>query len=65
MASGPVMGSDWCVVPDAPEELLAPGGVVLCLIGTTTPHPEAQAAAVLGWEALNQWAGRQSHMTVI
>jgi hypothetical protein len=55
VASGPVFGSDWCVVPNAPAGLVAPGGVVLCLIGTTTPHPDAAKAATAGWDMLNQW----------
>ena len=55
VASGPAFGSDWCVEDDAPMELVAPGGVVLCRIGTTEPHPDAQAAAAAGWETLNSW----------
>lgn len=56
VAAGPVAGTDWCVLPGSPPSLVAPGGVVLCVEGTLTPHPDAEQAAQSAWEMLSRWA---------
>lgn len=53
VAQGPVDGTDWCVLDDPPDVFLAPGGVVLCVEGTLTPHPDAARAACSAWELLD------------
>lgn len=52
VALGPVVGTDWCVLDAAPADLLAPGGVVLCVENTLTPHPDAERAARSAWALL-------------
>lgn len=58
VASGPVKGTDWCQLPNIDHRLLAPGGVVLCVEGTTTLHPDAEQAAQSAWELLARWLGK-------
>lgn len=53
VAIGPVTGTAWCVLDNAPSDLLAPGGVVLCEEGTSIPHPDAAQAAQSAWAALD------------
>lgn len=61
VALGPVAGTDWCVVPElANTTLEAPGGVVLCHEGTSTPHPGAERAALSAWAVLRRWQGQRS-----
>lgn len=61
VALGPVVGTDWCVVPGlANTTLEAPGGVVLCVEGTITPHPGAERAALSAWAVLRRWQGQRS-----
>lgn len=55
VAQGPVKDTDWCVVPGSSPNLVAPGGVVLCVEGTTTPHEDAERAAQSAWEMLTRW----------
>lgn len=57
VANGPVEDTDWCYVPNAPVELLAPGRVVLCHTGTQDPHPDAERAADSAWELISHWLG--------
>jgi hypothetical protein len=52
---GPVHRTDWCVLPDPDPAHVAPGGVVLCVEGTGTPHADAELAAVSAWEMLDRW----------
>jgi hypothetical protein len=58
VASGPVTGTDWCYVPDAQEHMLAPGHVVLCVEGTSVPHPDAERAATSAWALIRRWASQ-------
>jgi hypothetical protein len=52
VADGPVNGTGWYLLDDAPRELIAPGGVVLCDDATTTPHAGAGSAAQSAWALL-------------
>lgn len=57
VAKGPTEGTDWCHIPNAPTELLAPGRVVLCHAGTRKPHPDAARAAESSWQLISRWLG--------
>lgn len=55
MCAGPEMASEWCVIPDPDPAMVAPGGVVLCVKDTATPHPKSVEAATRAWEVLAEW----------
>ena len=59
VADGPINGTGWYVLPDAPRELLAPGGVVLCADSQRTPHPGAVRAAASAWELLRRYQANE------
>ena len=55
--------SDWCVLASPESQHLAPGGVVLCVRGTTEIHPQATQYAREAWQALalaNAWKGARN-----
>lgn len=58
VAGGPIAGTDWCVLDNPPRDVLAPGGVVLCLAGTRTPSPDAARAADSARAVLRDWNER-------
>lgn len=55
VAAGPIFGTWWCTLDDPALEQVAPGGVVLCVQDTLTPHPDAERAATSAWELLRRW----------
>ena len=57
---GPAHRTDWCVLDDPNPAHLAPGGVVLCVEGTLTPHPDAARAAESAWEILARWSAQRA-----
>lgn len=66
VAIGPTAGTWWCTIDDPEPEQFAPGGVVLCIEQTITPHPDAERAAVSAWTILDRWrANEASHRRVL
>lgn len=63
VARGPVKGTDWCVLEEPAAELVAPGGVVLCVEGTREPHEDAARAAGSAWELLRLWSANRARST--
>lgn len=52
VADGPINGTGWYILDNAPSELLAPGGVVLCHDNTLVPHAKAAQCAQSAWALL-------------
>lgn len=55
IADGPIPGTGWYILDEAPRDLVAPGGVVLCDDRALKPHADAARAAGSAWELLRRY----------